>query len=38
MVSQMTKWLRRLHTDPDLTLNLLAAELTALDRVHLIEA
>ena len=38
MVSQMTKWLRRLPTDPDLTLNLLAAELTALDRVHSIEA
>jgi hypothetical protein len=38
MVSQMTKWLRRLPTDPDLTLNLLAAELTALDRVHSNEA
>jgi hypothetical protein len=26
MVSQMTKWLRALPTDPDITLNLLAAE------------
>ena len=33
MVGQMTKWLRRLPVDPDLTLNLLAAELTALDRL-----
>ena len=30
MVGQMTKWLRQLPVDPDLTLNLLAAELTAL--------
>ena len=29
MVGQMTKWLRRLPVDADLTLNLLAAELTA---------
>jgi hypothetical protein len=27
----MTKWLRRLPVDPDLTLNLLSAELTALN-------
>ena len=31
MVAQMTKWLRRLPVDPDLTLNLLSAELTAKD-------
>jgi molybdopterin-synthase adenylyltransferase len=29
MVGQLTKWLRNLPVDPDLTLNLLAAELTA---------
>ena len=29
MLGQMTKWLRRLPTDRDLTLNLLAAELIA---------
>jgi hypothetical protein len=27
MLSQMTKWLRRLPTDRDLTLNLLSTEL-----------
>jgi len=33
MVAQMTKWLRRLPVDPDLTLNLLSAELTAADNL-----
>ena len=28
MLGQFTRWLRRLPLDPDLTLNLLAAELT----------
>jgi sulfur carrier protein ThiS adenylyltransferase len=32
MVGQMTKWLRNLPVDPDLILNLLAAELTAQGR------
>ncbi|MBY0528007.1 MAG: ThiF family adenylyltransferase [Gemmataceae bacterium] len=30
MIGQFTRWLRRLPTDSDLTLNLLAAELTAM--------
>ena len=29
MIHQFAKWLRGLRVDPDLTLNLLAAELTA---------
>jgi hypothetical protein len=32
MVGQFTRWLRRLPVDPDLTLNLLASELTISDR------
>jgi molybdopterin/thiamine biosynthesis adenylyltransferase len=32
MVGQFTRWLRRLPVDPDLTLNLLASELTVADR------
>jgi sulfur carrier protein ThiS adenylyltransferase len=32
MVGQLTKWLRRLPVDADLTLNLLAAELTVLNQ------
>lgn len=32
MVGQMTKWLRQLPVDADLTLNLLAAELTVLNQ------
>jgi hypothetical protein len=32
MVGQFTRWLRRLPVDPDLTLNLLASELTVSDR------
>ena len=32
MIGQMTKWLRGLPVDPDLTLNLLSAELTAMDK------
>lgn len=30
MIAQLARWLRRLPVDPDLTLNLLAAELTAV--------
>ena len=31
MIGQMTKWLRRLPVDPDLTLNLLSTELISVD-------
>lgn len=30
MLGQFTKWLRRLPIEPDMTLNLLTAELTVL--------